>query len=155
MEPHLFEGPVSHQDNVFQDSDEIKTIIYPEDNSSKILSYKGTMSEGKPSGRGTMVWRNGAKYVGNWLKGVRDGQGVQFYASDSSTEKYDGGWQQSKYHGHGTLLCRDGSKYVGQFKDDKFDGQGVYTFKRNSGTSAIKLIFAATDEFDLYFGEEF
>ena len=96
------------------------------------------MIAGKPSGKGTMVWRNGAKYVGSWLNGARHGEGVQHFASDSAAHKYVGTWKVNKFDGKGTLLKRDGSKYVGQFKDDRFDGHGVYTFKRNSGTFTAK-----------------
>ena len=101
------------------------------------------MANGRASGRGTMVWRNGAKYVGNWANGARDGQGVQSYASDSSVEKYDGSWQQNKWQGHGSLFYRDGSKYVGQFAADEFDGQGIFTFKPGSGTNSTKHFFSA------------
>ena len=50
---------------------------------------------------GTYTSANGAKYVGEFKDGARDGQG--------------------------TYTSANGEKYVGEFKDGKPDGQGTYT----------------------------
>ena len=65
-----------------------------------------------------------AVYVGNWVKGKRDGQG-KCTAADGIT--YEGGWKNDLRDGHGTLRSPEGSSYVGDWKNDKYDGQGELT----------------------------
>lgn len=40
--------------------------------------YKGSFDEGKRSGHGTMIWDNGAYYVGQWYDGVKHGRGKYY-----------------------------------------------------------------------------
>jgi len=58
-------------------------------------TYTGQLKDGKPHGRGTMVYPNGAKYVGGWKDGMRHGQGIFTFS--------------------------DGAKYIDEWKDDKLE----------------------------------
>ena len=42
--------------------------------------------------------------------------------------KYLGEWKKGNKHGQGTQTYADGDKYVGEWKDNKMDGQGTYTY---------------------------
>jgi flavin-binding protein dodecin len=72
---------------------------------------------------GTYTSPDGAKYVGAWKDGKRDGRGT--YTSPDGL-KYVGMWKDNKRDGHGTFTAL-GAKYVGQFKDGKFEGHGTFT----------------------------
>jgi hypothetical protein len=55
-----------------------KTINYPIDN-TELLSYEGSTVNGLPSGNGTVVFRNGEKFVGQFKNGIMDGAGTLTY----------------------------------------------------------------------------
>ena len=44
--------------------------------------YKGDVVIGRPHGVGTLVYPDGNKYVGEWMKGLFHGQGIYTVASD-------------------------------------------------------------------------
>ncbi len=74
--------------------------------------YKGDVMVGKPHGFGTVVYPNGNKYVGEWINGLFQGQGIYTSASE-------------------------GYKYIGQFRVGSF-WKG--TMKRNDGTIEYKVV---------------
>ena len=99
------------------------------------LGYDGGVdSSGRMSGRGTMYYKNGHIYSGEWKHGLRHGQGVyRFYIStesdihtitvlNNSRENrngrlndsiYEGEWQDGLMCGHGILTCSNGNVYIG------------------------------------------
>ena len=54
--------------------------------------YEGEIGNGKPNGKGTLIYRNGTRYVGEYLGGTWTGQGTFYFP--------------------------DGEKWVGEFKED-------------------------------------
>ncbi len=40
--------------------------IYPKDDEHSRLSYNGNFQDGKRSGKGKLVWKNGEKYEGDF-----------------------------------------------------------------------------------------
>jgi len=76
-------------------------------------------------GRGTYTWPSGAKHVGNWKDGIRNGQGTYTWLG----AKYVGQWKDDKYNGQGTHTWPSGQEYVGQFKNGIRNGQGTMTFE--------------------------
>ncbi len=75
--------------------------VYYDDKENKLKVEEGNFINGELDGKGTFVYVNGNKYVGEFKDGKRNGQG--------------------------TLIYADGSKYEGEFKDGKRNGQGRYT----------------------------
>lgn len=75
--------------------------------------------------RDTVLFRNGAKYDGEWNveTNLRDGKGVQLWVDGS---KYEGYWKNDKANGRGRLIHSDGDVYEGDWVDDKSHGYGVY-----------------------------
>ena len=87
--------------------------------------YVGEFKDGKRNGHGTMTLASGQKYVGEFRDGNRSGQGTNTLPRG---DKYVGDWKDDEYNGRGTLTWPDGQKYVGEFRDGKPSGQGTHTW---------------------------
>jgi len=56
--------------------------------------------------------------VGNFLNGLRSGQGILYW--DNGKAAYEGQWQEGKRHGFGVNYDADGVKlYEGQWQNDE------------------------------------
>ena len=71
--------------------------------------YKGEFKKGRPDGKGIMTYSNGNKYEGEWKKGFRKGKGIYYYLNDNI---YDGNWKNGKPNGNG-VLNKNGFEYNG------------------------------------------
>jgi hypothetical protein len=100
-------------------------LKYPENDTWNRTSFDGEWKENQQSGSGTMIRKNGEKYVGEWLNGLNHGHGVRTFAEDSIAKSYDGEWKEGLHSGNGTMIWKDGEKYVGEFKDGLRDGEGI------------------------------
>ena len=78
--------------------------------------YEGNFVNGKPEGKGTMIYVGGASYIGDWHYGLREGQGTWNYADGGS---YIGEWQRGRRHGNGKLIKKDGTEIHGIWEYDK------------------------------------
>ncbi len=116
------------KENIFHDFN-FEVINYPD---GTVLNYKGCVLNGKPHGKGTMLWRNGEKYVGSWENGKRSGYGIYSFSDGSEADRYEGHWANDEFSGQGSLFWRDGSNYIGQFSSGLRDGHGVFTFTKDS-----------------------
>jgi hypothetical protein len=87
------------------------------------VRYEGEIRDGKANGKGTLMFEDGRKYVGEFRDNKRYGQGSLTIGGF----KYEGGWQDDSYHGQGTETYAKGRKYVGEFKDGYRNGQGIMT----------------------------
>lgn len=87
-------------------------------------TYSGYVNElRQPDGNGTMKYSDGTEYTGDWINGVRQGQGIMKYNNGI----YDGEWQNDKKNGRGTYTWNDGKKYEGAYADDVRSGEGVFS----------------------------
>ena len=93
--------------------------------------YEGDYDdEGKRNGSGTMRFRSGEVYEGQWVGGQCEGEG-QFTYSNGNV--YSGQWVANRKQGKGKLCyARSGCVYEGDWVDDKKDGRGTYTFANGS-----------------------
>ena len=73
---------------------------------------------------GMNTYAGGAKYVGGYSNGKRNGQGTYTFADG---ENYVGEFKDDSRHGQGTYTYNDGAKYVGEWKEGKRHGQGTST----------------------------
>jgi hypothetical protein len=87
-------------------------------------------SSNDPRGKGTLTWRTGEMYMGEWDKGVRSGFGVLVFNKDSPTDRYEGEWKEGKITGKGTYFWKDGQKFEGNFENGLGVGFAVYTYKQ-------------------------
>ena len=85
-------------------------------------TLQGQVSRGgKFNGYGTLTWRSGAVFMGDFVDGVREGLGI--YRTRQGDE-YVGGWKGGKKSGWGVLTTGNGETYVGEFHEGKLHGAG-------------------------------
>ncbi|MBQ7226600.1 MAG: AAA family ATPase [Clostridia bacterium] len=93
------------------------------------FTYAGGNSKRGSTGKGTMVWKNGNRYTGDWVDGNRNGNGKMTWHDGDS---YDGQWKDDLRHGKGTYIWGDGDIYEGDWKNGERTGKGTFIWK-NSG----------------------
>ena len=83
--------------------------------------YNGDFLKGDRHGEGTLVWSNGTKYDGEFKQNKKDGEGIQIWVNG---DKYFGEFHQNKMSGEGTFVSgEDNSMMVGKFeRSDLTDG---------------------------------
>jgi len=64
-----------------------------------IDTYEGRFRKGLPDGVGTYIYANGAKYIGEWLGGKREGKGIYTFNYKDKDSIQDGLWEKGKYLG--------------------------------------------------------
>ena len=74
--------------------------------------------------RDEYVFKNGARYKGQWKGNVRHGYGTQVWPDGA---RYEGYWKNNKADGKGTFWHVDGDIFEGEWKEDKANGYGIYT----------------------------
>eukprot|EP00899_Mesostigma_viride_P011424 jgi/Mesvir1/20282/Mv19892-RA.1 len=88
--------------------------------------YNGDVVDGRPHGKGVLLWSNGARYVGAVVQGEMEGTG-RLQWPDGST--YSGQWLRGRMHGQGKLeIAGDGGSYEGGFACGLFHGKGYRRF---------------------------
>ena len=97
--------------------------LYYKDNTKGCIEFSGFFVDGKKEGKGTMLWKSGNKYVGEWKNNNMEGYGSFYYANG---EKYEGERKNDYKEGQGTYYYSDGSKYVGEWKNDKKEGHAIF-----------------------------
>merc|ERR1740115_515840 len=65
-------------------------------------------------GSGTFAWKDGRRYVGNYMNDKKDGNGT-FTWPDG--REYDGEWKDGKQHGTGVFKTAKGDLRSGEWKD--------------------------------------
>lgn len=76
--------------------------------------------------QGPVQLEGGARYIGQFVSGVREGRGKQVWEDFSL---YEGYWKEDKANGRGRLIHADGDVYEGEWLNDKAHGKGVYLHK--------------------------
>jgi hypothetical protein len=86
---------------------------------------------------GSMSWKDGTTYVGQFARSKRTGKGTITFPSKV---RYQGDFLNGKYHGRGTCKFSDGSVYQGQWKHGKAHGQGTLTNQEGEVVHAGKWV---------------
>ena len=73
-------------------------------------------------GRGSMNFRDGRRYDGDWNDNKFDGKGLMIWPDG---RRYDGQWKNDKQNGEGSEIGADGSTYLGDWNDGYKDGKGI------------------------------
>lgn len=63
------------------------------------MQYEGNFEKNKREKKGTMFYKNGSKYIGNFKNGRRIGYGVL----QGEEAIYKGNWEEDAYNGEGQL----------------------------------------------------
>jgi len=64
------------------------------------------------SGKGTMKYKNGDFYDGNWMDDIKNGKGIMKYANG---DFYHGEWSSDSQHGRGIMRYANGDIYDGEW----------------------------------------
>jgi hypothetical protein len=86
--------------------------------SIRIPSYQGDLE-----GRGTLIFKDGARYDGEFKNGKRNGCGTNTEANSST---YMGQFKNDQFNGIGLLSLSDGARYIGEFRNKRCQGQGTF-----------------------------
>ena len=78
--------------------------------------YIATLTGNCDNGNGTIIYKNGAKYEGEWEKRMWDGYGKY----NDSTGVYEGLWKDNKKHGKGTLTYKSGNKEQQLYEEGRY-----------------------------------
>jgi hypothetical protein len=87
--------------------------------------YNGKFNQEGQQGTGTFVFADGSMYLGDFLKGWANGDGL--YKNANGDIIYSGGFMYGLFNGFGKYQSPDGWAYEGNFKDGLFDGEGTLT----------------------------
>ena len=87
--------------------------------------YDGQFLHGLKNGNGIQTWPNGERYEGDWTDGEITGKGIKTWPSG---DRYEGDWKDGNMHGKGIYNWPNGDKYDGEWKDDKMEGKGIKTW---------------------------
>jgi len=88
-------------------------------------TFDGTLKDGKFHGHGRHCFASGAKYVGMFAEGSREGSG-RFQDTDGNV--YDGNYSRGLCHGKGRRTWASGREYVGEWFENEATGRGTETF---------------------------
>lgn len=100
---------------------------------ARVTSLNGDVFEGDfrgdaITGSGCKVYANGDKYDGEFVLGVRHGQGTYQCAAVNGGSCYEGGWAADRRTGQGTCVYpEEGYRYAGEWLNDARHGQGTLT----------------------------
>ena len=101
--------------------------------------YVGEFYQGSMDGKGTMTLPDGSKYVGDFYQGQRSGQGTHTYLDGTI---YSGWWEYDVPDVSGTMIYPDGSKWEGYIKNGERNGGGTITYPDGS-----KIVGKFKDDF--------
>ncbi|XP_044803352.2 radial spoke head 1 homolog [Bubalus kerabau] len=82
--------------------------------------YIGEYVRNQKHGQGTFIYPDGSRYEGEWADDLRHGHGVYYYVNNDT---YTGEWFAHQRHGQGTYFYAEtGSKYVGTWVNGQQEG---------------------------------
>ncbi len=94
--------------------------------------YFGQLNSDKPYGYGKFDYNDGAKCVGDWVNGRREGK---CKIEHTNGDVYRGDFRAENRNGCGIYTYANGNKYMGDFVGGMFSGKGIYLF--NSGEAFV------------------
>ncbi|GAB2833663.1 MORN repeat-containing protein [Ferruginibacter profundus] len=95
------------------------------------ITYIGEIKNKQPNGTGIAIYSNGnaLRYAGNFVNGVYSGKGTIVFKEGAFLT---GEWKNGKLNGKGANLSKTGNIYSGNFSDGKKEGKGVLIYKDNA-----------------------
>eukprot|EP01034_Spumella_vulgaris_P023033 gene23033-29223_t len=109
--------------------------MLPQDRFSKIWS--GYL----PHGTGISVSATGNRYEGEWVDGMRDGEGFMFYNNTGGRDLYTGRWEKHNKHGSGFMEICAGEGWTrrcnGTWYRNRICGSAVISYPCGSSLTGI------------------
>ena len=99
------------------------SILFPDG-----AEYHGELKNGKLNGYGKYSYHHGDIYEGEWLDNKKHGKGKYKWGKSSkwSGDEFDGQWYENKEHGYGKYTSSNGNIYQGQWKNGMQTGRGTW-----------------------------
>ncbi len=95
-------------------------------NNKPLYKYEGEMLKGKREGQGTETFASSAaSFAGTWRGDKMHGRGV--YRMENG-DIYDGNWVEGFRTGRGTLTCPNGDRYEGEWLKGERNGKGIFAW---------------------------
>lgn len=100
--------------------------------------YKGDFVNDNFEGCGTMYFKNGDIYIGEFMSSMIQGKGSVNYGNDQKLLKYEGDFYRNKkvgkeftinFIGVGKLWYKNTDIYVGEFKENVMSGYGCVNYR--------------------------
>ena len=112
--------------------------------------YSGAWKNDEMTGKGTLTKREGGKYEGDFINGVREGEGSETWGNELGIQyecpvgrkhpgrgfcSYEGDYHINDFHGKGKFVCQDGRWYEGDWENGMRHGVGtqLYALPRDMG----------------------
>jgi len=92
-------------------------------------TYIGNYDKGLRQGRGKQIWKDGSCYEGEWYEDAAYGFGRLIHAEGDC---FEGNWVRDKTHGFGVYTHADGTTYEGDWENDVQNGKGKETWPDKS-----------------------
>lgn len=96
--------------------------------------YEGMVEQGRPHGKGYLMYFPGHEYDGQFQSGLRDGAGTSV---NQFGDRYDGQWKAGKREGKGSIVYTLGGRYEGEWKNDQPNGNGVAFYSSGRRVDAV------------------
>jgi hypothetical protein len=91
--------------------------------------YSGEFKNNLMHGKGTFIYADKRKYVGDWYCGFKEGKGSLTFPNQDS---YEGEFSKDNFHGLGCYKYSDGRMYKGYYTMNKRNGWGVFFWANGS-----------------------
>ena len=100
--------------------------------------YTGQWLEGKPNGKGNMIWPDGKFYMGDFRKGLFHGKGKYSMSQnmeDGSMDIYEGQFEEGQFNGYGVLSFGNSDRYEGEWLKGQRHGHGKFYLTHDNNYS--------------------
>ncbi|MFT5085331.1 MAG: hypothetical protein ACI9Y1_003389 [Lentisphaeria bacterium] len=87
-----------------------------------VTATRESLRTEKDMGKGTLTYRSGAVFTGQFKQGKEHGYGEMIWPTGA---RYEGAYEDGKYNGFGTYFGLDGSRYEGGFLNGLDTGNGI------------------------------
>lgn len=107
--------------------------------------YEGMVEQGRPHGKGYLMYYPGYEYDGQFRDGLRDGHGTSV---NQFGDRYDGQWKAGRREGKGLIVYTLGGRYDGEWKNDRPSGKGVALYGSGRRVDPVAASQGADGEHD-------
>ncbi len=95
---------------------------YSKEDDTGRLKYVGEFKNSVRDGVGTLYWKDGSYWEGEWKEDNRKGQGILWFDEEDTRLKYTGTWDGDNNDGAGVLYYKDGTVKTGIWKNHELQG---------------------------------
>ena len=107
--------------------------------------YEGMVEQGRPHGKGYLMYYPGYEYDGEFRDGLREGTGTSV---NQFGDRYDGQWKAGKREGKGAIVYTLGGRYDGEWMNDRPTGKGVALYGSGRRVDAVAASRTSDGEHD-------